>query len=81
MKRIYVLTEWDGRGSGERVLITNDRKEAMRSRKHILTRNQAIKKYGREYFYNLDISCSTIDSYTSKRAMREGLSVTTKTWY
>lgn len=77
---IYILTEWEGNGSGFPTTYDNKR-EAMDMRRCNLTYNAAIKKYGKSYFYATDRKCSTIDSYTSKKAMAEGRIKTTATWY
>ncbi len=78
---IYVLTEWDGKGSGERALTTKDKGKAMSNRECTLTFEAAVKKYGRSHFRGADVKCSTIDSYTSEKALREGNVRTSKNWY
>lgn len=78
---IYVLTEWDGKGSGEKTLITEDKSKAMRNRECTLTADAAKKMYGANYFRANDIKCSTIDSYSSKKAMIEGNVRTSANWY
>ena len=77
---IYILTEYNGNGSGFPTTF-NTKREAMDRRRCTLTYNAAIKKYGKNYFYATDRKCSTIDSYTSKKAMEEGRMKTTATWY
>ncbi len=77
---IYVLTEWDGKGSGEKT-IYKDKAKAMRDRECTLTYNAAVKKYGKSHFRGMDVKCSTIDSYPSEKAMREGRVKTESTWY
>ncbi len=78
---IYVLTEWNGKGSGERTLKTDDKSKAMSERECTLTYEAAVKKYGKNYFRAYDVKCSTIDSYTSETALREGNVKTSKNWY
>jgi len=78
---IYVLTEWDGKGSGERTLTTEDKSKAMRNRECTLTADAAKKKYGANYFRGADIKCSTIDSYPSKKAMIDGNVRKSTNWY
>jgi hypothetical protein len=41
----------------------------------------AKKKHGANYFRANDIKCSTIDSYSSKKAMIEGNVTSSKNWY
>lgn len=78
---IYVLTEWDGKGSGEKTLVTKEKSKAMSDRECKLTYKAALKKYGKNHFRGKDVKCSTIDSYSSERAMREGDVRTSKNWY
>lgn len=78
---IFVLTEWDGKGSGERTLTTEDKSKAMRNRECTLTAEAAKKKYGANYFRANDIKCSTIDSYGSKKAMIDGNVTKSANWY
>lgn len=78
---IYVLTEWDGKGSGEKTLVTKEKSKAMSNRECTLTYEAAVKKYGKNHFRGNDVKCSTIDSYSSERAMREGDVRTSKNWY
>jgi len=78
---IYVLTEWNGRGSGSKILTTANKSEAMSDRLHTLTRRGAEKKYGLNYFYCDDLPCSTIESYPSLKAVSEGRPVTRRNWY
>jgi hypothetical protein len=78
---ICVLTEWDGKGSGEKTLVTKEKSKAMSNRECTLTYEAAVKKYGKNHFRGNDVKCSTIDSYSSERAMREGDVRTSKNWY
>lgn len=78
---IYVLTEWYGNGSGEKILVTRKKSNAMSERDCTLTYKEALKKYGKTYFKGNDVKCSTIDSYSSERAILEGNVKTTKNWY
>ena len=78
---ICVLTEWDGKGSGEKTLVTKEKSKAMSNRECTLTYEAAVKKYGKNHFRGNDVRCSTIDSYSSERAMREGDVRTSKNWY
>lgn len=78
---IYVLTEWNGKGSGEKTLVTKERSKAMADRECTLTYEAAVKKYGKNHFRGNDVKCSTIDSYSSERAMRKGDVRTSKNWY
>lgn len=78
---IYVLTEWNGKASGEVTITTNDKKKAMSARTCKLTYRAALKKYGKDYFMATDVKCSTIDVYISKKSMKEGKVKNTYTWY
>lgn len=78
---IYVLTEWYGNGYGEKILFTQKKRQAMSERICTLTYKEAVKKYGKIYFKGNDVKCSTIDSYSSERAILEGNVKTTKSWY
>lgn len=78
---IYVLTEWNGKGSGEKVLVTNEKSKAMSMRECTLTAEAAKKRYGKDFFFANDVKCSTIDSFTSERALREGIVKTSNSWY
>ena len=76
---IYVLTEWDGKGSGNVTLITKNKKEAMSNRECTLTVIGARKKYGLNYFRSVnDVKSSTIDKYKSGRDI--GVDDPTNTW-
>lgn len=77
---IYVLTEWDGKGSGEKT-IYKEKGKAMSNRECTLTYEEAVKEYGKSHFRGMDVKCTTIDSFSSEKAMREGNVKTTKTWY
>jgi len=78
---IYKLTEWNGNGSGEVTITTNNKKEAMAARTCKLTYRAALKKYGKDYFMATDVKCSTIDVYTSEQAMKDGIVKKTLNWY
>jgi len=78
---IYILTEWDGKGSGEVTLKTTDKNKAMKNRECTLTSNEANKKYGDRFFYASDVKCSSIDSYASEKAIRDGKPTTSANWY
>ena len=78
---IYVLTEWNGKGSGEITLVAKEKNKAMSDRECTLTYKAAVKKYDKNHFRGNDVKCSTIDSYSSERAMREGDVRTSKNWY
>jgi len=81
-KMIFVLTEWDAKGWGEKKLITNSKAEAMRERECKLTADAAEKKYGRGYFHSSrSVESSTIDGYKSKQAMIDGDVASSKNWY
>jgi hypothetical protein len=77
----YVLTEWNGKGSGEKVLTTQSKKEALAWRKHTLTYEEAKFAYYYDYFNNGDVPASTIDTYKSKKAIAEGEPLKTEYWY
>lgn len=79
---IYVLTEWNGKGSGEVTLITKSKKEAMSNRECTLTVIGAKKKYGLGYFRNVnDVKSSTIDKYKSGRHIGTIDPISTWNWY
>jgi hypothetical protein len=77
---IYVLTEWDGKGSGEKSFY-KEKGSAMKKRKCTLTYEAALKEYGTSYFRNTDVKCSTIDSFISEKQLRQGNVNFSKTWY
>jgi hypothetical protein len=78
---IYVLKEWNGKASGDTSLITTDKRLAMAMRECTMTYEAALKKYGKSHFQVDDVKCSTIDSYTSNKAFREGNARKRQTWY
>lgn len=78
---IYVLTEWDGRGSGSPTLETSCLKEARAKRECTLTFNEAKKKYGDGYFFKNDVKCSTIDIYSSEKKKISGIPKKTKEYF
>ena len=78
---IYILVESNGAGSSQPTLITKEKRKAMAERECTLTYKAIIRKYGIRYFMVNDIKCSTICSYTSERAIREGKPKTIKNWY
>jgi len=78
---LYVLTEWNGIGSGEVTLITESKKEVMAVRNCRLTYRAALKKYGKKYFMATDVKCTTIDVYVSEQAMKDGIVKKTLNWY
>ena len=79
---IYVLTEWNGRGSGDVTLIAKSKKEAMSNRECTLTVAGAKKKYGQDYFRNVnDVKSSTIDKYKSSKHIGTCEPVATWNWY
>ncbi len=78
---IYILTEWDGKGSGEQVLKTTDKNKAMSNRECTLTADAAKKKYGNRFFRASDVKCSSISSYSSEKALREGKPTSSNNWY
>lgn len=77
---IYILTEWNGKGSGDSEVFDSS-VEAMKERKCKLTYEAAIKKYGKSHFMGSDVKCSQIDVCTSMKARSEGRVKSTKTWY
>lgn len=78
---IYVLTEWYGNGSGERVMVTKVKKDALKFRENTLTFDEAISIYGKGYFRCIDVKCTQIDSYLSKKKLLEGDIFSTEIWY
>ena len=79
---IYVLTEWDGKESGEVTLITKRKKEAMSNRECTLTVAGAKKKYGPDYFRNVnDVKSSTIDKYKHDKDIGVNDPINTWNWY
>jgi hypothetical protein len=77
----YVLTEWDGKGSREKVFTTTFKKDALAKRKRIFTPNQAESAWGYDYFHTGDVPCSTIDTYKDKKAIEENEPIKTENWY
>jgi hypothetical protein len=79
---IYVLTEWDGKGSGNATLVTKSKKKAMSNRECTLTVAGAKKKYGLDYFRNVnDVKSSTIDKYKSDEDLIAGEPSATWNWF
>ena len=70
--RCYVLTEWDGKGSGFKTGIFNSKKEAVNDARCTLTAVEARKKHGSLFLRTIDVKCSTIDSYSSLSAYKRG---------
>lgn len=77
---IYVLTEWNGKGSGDSE-IYKSKSKAMIDRQCTLTYKQALKKYGKTHFRGADVKCSSIDSYTSMKQLRDGKPRSSNSWY
>jgi len=78
----YVVTEWDGKGSGEVIFEGSSYRLAMQSRKNTRTFRAAMKEYGPEYFRAIDVRCTTLDRYKSQKACRRrDEPSSTKHWY
>lgn len=73
-KRYYRLIEWNGKGSGNEEISANNAKwELMQMRECTLTYNQAIKKYGKDYFLNKsDVKCSELLIYDKEPSKEDG---------
>ena len=68
----YVLIEWDGKGSGQTVKTTYDKKEILSERKCTLTEKQAKKKYHFRYFFASDIKSSEVQIFKNFRNYAAG---------
>lgn len=78
---IYILTEWNGKGSGDVAGTYDSKAKAMKERSCKLTYDAAVKKYGKNHFRGSDVKCSQIDSCTSMKARLEGKIKNTQNWY
>jgi len=62
--KFYVLIEWNGKGSGEIVATSNDKKYLLSLRQKYYSANEAILCYNNyNYFFTTDIACSEIITY------------------
>lgn len=68
----YVLIEWDGKGSYEKIIRSNDKKTILSEREYILTARKAKQKYNPNYFYKSDVPCSEIKIYKSEYSYKKG---------
>jgi hypothetical protein len=77
----YILTEWNTEGKGEKVLTTQSKKEALACKKHTLTHKTSIFAYYYDYYNNIDVPCSTINTYKNKKAIAKGKPIKIENWY
>lgn len=70
--KFYVLIEWNGKGSGEAVKMSNDKKAILSEREYKYTVKQAKQKYYSNYFFTSNVPCSEIHIYKSDKHYKEG---------
>lgn len=77
----YVITLWDGKGSGEKLRPTKNFEEAMRSRHN--TRDLDQTEYTVNDFYRNDIECTTMDVYNvgPSERIQDKEPILSLTWY
>lgn len=77
----YVVTVWDGKGSGEKLRPTTIFKQALRMRQH--TRQIEETEYTVQDLYRSDIECTTIDVYNvgPDERLQDKEPILTLTWY
>ena len=68
----YVLIEWNGKGSGQTVKTSFDKKQIFSERECTLTEKQAKKKYHFRYFFASDIKCSEVQIFKNFRNYAAG---------
>jgi len=68
----YVLIEWDGKGSGQTVKTSYDKKGILSERECKLTQKEAKKKYHVLYFFASDIKCSEVQIFKNFRNYAAG---------
>jgi hypothetical protein len=70
--KFYVLVECNGKGSGEAVKMSHDKKALLSERENKYTVKQAKKNYYPNYFYQSDVKCSEIHIYKSEKHYKDG---------
>jgi hypothetical protein len=70
--KFYVLVEFNGKGSGEAVKMSHDKKALLSERENKYTVKQAKQKYFPNYFYQSDVKCSEIQIYKSEKHYKDG---------
>jgi hypothetical protein len=70
--KFYVLVECNGKGSGEAVKMSHDKKALLSERENKYTVKQAKKNYYLNYFYQSDVKCSEIHIYKSEKHYKDG---------
>ena len=81
--KFYVLIEWDGKGSGEIVATSNDKKYLLSLRQRFYSDNEAPICYGNyNYFFASDIPASEIVTYKNISDYKKGKQyLNTENWY
>jgi hypothetical protein len=70
--KFYVLIEWNGKGSGEAVKMSHDKKAILSEREYTFTVKQAKVKYYPNYFFTSNVPCSEVHIYKSEKQYKEG---------
>jgi len=70
--KFYVLIEFNGKGSGEAVKMSHDKKAILSEREYTFTVKQAKVKYYSNYFFALNVPCSEIHIYKSEKQYKQG---------
>jgi hypothetical protein len=70
--KYYVLIEINGKGSGEAVKMSNDKKAILSEREYKYTVKQAKQKYYPNYFFTSNVPCSEIHIYKSEKHYNDG---------
>jgi hypothetical protein len=70
--KFYVLIEWNGKGSGEAVKMSHDKKALLSERENKYTVKQAKQKYYPNYFFTSNVPCSEIQIFKTEKHYRDG---------
>jgi len=81
--KFYVLIEWDGKGYGEVVATSNDKKYLLSLRQRFYSANEAPACYGNyNYFFAADIPSSEIITYKNIDDYQKGKQpIKVESWY
>jgi hypothetical protein len=70
--KFYVLIEFNGKGSGEAVKMSHDKKALLSERENKYTVKQAKQNYYPNYFFTSNVPCSEIHIYKSEKQYLDG---------
>ena len=70
--KFYVLVEFNGKGSGEAVKMSHDKKALLSDRENKYTVKQAKQKYYPNYFFTSNVPCSEIQIFKSDKHYKDG---------